>query len=291
MPAHRTGGRRGERERSLSPQPASGEWRPIFDTPASPEPHALPTPGSPPSPRVASPAPAPPVSDTAPRRMSMQAAWPKSSEELRHLIEEPLRDFRENVASFLFQPAVNPQSTPSLTFGESPLTGGEALLNRPVTASDMFRPSTQVNRSLAALLSGYQTSSTFGSSLAASVSTASENISSETVTVAPAPEQPPLGADFVQDVTVLDGTVFPPGAEFVKCWLMRNPAGGRDWPQATELVFVAGESLARDRSVTQSVRVGGVRAGDDIELWTGELKVETSLPLHNFAGLICFAGT
>jgi next-to-BRCA1 protein 1 len=73
----------------------------------------------------------------------------------------------------------------------------------------------------------------------------------------------------VEDVTVPDGQVFPPGAEFVKCWRLLN-SGERDWPENTELVFLAGDRLAD--SALPPVLVGRVAAGAEYDVWTGELK-------------------
>lgn len=77
-------------------------------------------------------------------------------------------------------------------------------------------------------------------------------------------------ADFVGDVTAPDGQVFPPGAEFMKCWRMKN-SGLNDWEESTELMFVAGEPFMRD-SGTYVLPVGSVRAGEEVDVWTGELK-------------------
>jgi len=86
------------------------------------------------------------------------------------------------------------------------------------------------------------------------------------------PGAPPaaLSATFLSDVTVTDGQVFPPGAEFVKCWRMMNDSA-RDWPEGTELAFVSGESLVIDQQSLR-VKVGSVKAGAEADLWTGELK-------------------
>ncbi|TFK77453.1 hypothetical protein BDN72DRAFT_873746 [Pluteus cervinus] len=92
------------------------------------------------------------------------------------------------------------------------------------------------------------------------------NPKSEDLSVS-APLQSLLRGRFISDETVLDGQVFPPGAEFMKCWKMEND-GKCDWPETTELVFVAGHSLG----VTQTVKVGSVKVGASVELWTGELK-------------------
>ena len=79
-----------------------------------------------------------------------------------------------------------------------------------------------------------------------------------------------LSAKFVEDVTVADGQTFPPGAEFVKCWRLFN-SGERDWPENTELVFVAGDPLSV--SALPPVLIGRVAAGTEYDVWTGELKV------------------
>lgn len=79
-----------------------------------------------------------------------------------------------------------------------------------------------------------------------------------------------LSAMFAEDVTVADGQIFPPGAEFMKCWRMLNDSE-YDWPEATELVYVAGETF--DTKKDGAVHVGVVRSGTEVELWTGELKV------------------
>ncbi|KAK0199026.1 hypothetical protein F5146DRAFT_919527 [Armillaria mellea] len=77
-------------------------------------------------------------------------------------------------------------------------------------------------------------------------------------------------ADFVGDITAPDGQVFPPGAEFMKCWRMKN-SGLNDWEESTQLIFVAGESFIRG-SGAYVLSVGSVRAGDEVDVWTGELK-------------------
>ena len=79
-----------------------------------------------------------------------------------------------------------------------------------------------------------------------------------------------LSAKFVEDVTVSEGQTFPPGAEFVKCWRLLNN-GERDWPENTELVFLAGDPLSD--SALPPALVGHVAAGAEFDVWTGELKV------------------
>ncbi|KAJ3851824.1 hypothetical protein EV368DRAFT_42270 [Lentinula lateritia] len=80
-----------------------------------------------------------------------------------------------------------------------------------------------------------------------------------------------LNAEFVADRNIVDGQVVAPGAEFLKAWVMRN-GGSRPWPEGTELVFVAGESFAKDNTTIQPQSVGVVQPNEQIELWTEELK-------------------
>ena len=85
----------------------------------------------------------------------------------------------------------------------------------------------------------------------------------------PVPE-PPLRATFISDNNISDGHLLPPGAEFVKSWKMLND-GARDWPETTQLVFVAGDKLVSDENTV--VKVGKVAAGEEIDIWTGDMKV------------------
>ncbi|THH18617.1 hypothetical protein EW146_g2382 [Bondarzewia mesenterica] len=81
----------------------------------------------------------------------------------------------------------------------------------------------------------------------------------------------PLRATFVKDINIPDGQVFPPGAEFVKSWLMRND-GTRAWPATTELVFVAGDRMIADEKEDVKFKVGSVEPGEEIDVWTGDMK-------------------
>jgi hypothetical protein len=81
----------------------------------------------------------------------------------------------------------------------------------------------------------------------------------------------PLRATFLSDNNIPDGQVFPPGAEFMKSWKMLND-GSRDWPETTQLMFVAGDKLTTENH-QGIVKIGLVPAGADIDVWTGEMKV------------------
>jgi len=82
-------------------------------------------------------------------------------------------------------------------------------------------------------------------------------------------EDAALRASFIADNNILDGQIFPPGAEFVKSWRMRND-GPAPWPADTELVFVAGDKLMID--TTERFKVGSVPPGEEVDVWTGEMK-------------------
>ncbi|KAJ6503265.1 hypothetical protein C8R47DRAFT_969140 [Mycena vitilis] len=191
------------------------------------------------------PIPAPAVDQTFP------SFWPKSSEDLRHLMthDEPAIDAFSRL-SVQEEPAVM----------DSPLTG-EALLNRPVEMAQANKAPMSFNHSLAALLNGYDSDNEVEKETQEPLIALAEET--------PAPVR--LRATFVNDLTLPDGQIFPPGAEFMKCWQMVN-SGGLDWPSATELVFVAGERLAREPGGPANVAIGVVKVGAQVELWTGELK-------------------
>ena len=82
--------------------------------------------------------------------------------------------------------------------------------------------------------------------------------------------EPPLRATFISDNNISDGHLLPPGAEFVKSWKMLND-GVRDWPENTQLIFVAGDKLVSEENTV--VKVGKVTAGEEIDIWTGDMKV------------------
>jgi next-to-BRCA1 protein 1 len=83
----------------------------------------------------------------------------------------------------------------------------------------------------------------------------------------PAPAAP-LRAAFVSDLNIPDGQIFPPGAEFVKSWVLSND-GEREWPEKTELRYVAGDRMGDEGKIV----VGGVGARTTVTVSTPELKV------------------
>ncbi|KIJ66196.1 hypothetical protein HYDPIDRAFT_186653 [Hydnomerulius pinastri MD-312] len=200
--------------------------------------------------------------------------WPKVNQEMKHLNDVQALINGDCIAS----PAV--PSAAELTVAEdSPITR-ESLLATPITR---FAPqmterdrSSVGSRSLAALLSGYRTpspvpvpSSVVDPQLTSQPFVDDQcELEADDDNVVP---QAPLSSAFVADTTVPDGQIFPPGAEFVKSWRMIND-GGRAWPEATELLFVAGEMFTSDNSAELKAKVGRVDAGEKLDVWTGELK-------------------
>ena len=136
---------------------------------------------------------------------------------------------------------------------DSPLSG-QALLNRPISSGS--------------------TTSLYPRSLAELIHQLPALIPSQIPSLEKLPEatetHQALTAKFVDDITVPEGQAFPPGAEFVKCWRLLNTSQ-RDWPENTELVFVAGDRLSD--STLPPVLIGQVAAGAEFDVWTGELKV------------------
>jgi len=75
------------------------------------------------------------------------------------------------------------------------------------------------------------------------------------------PELP--GATFISDNNLEDGHVFPPGAEFVKTWRMRN-TGNVDWIPSTTLAFVGGHRLGNGPKEYKLGHV--VKVGEEIDV-------------------------
>lgn len=82
---------------------------------------------------------------------------------------------------------------------------------------------------------------------------------------------PALVASFVDDNNVPDGHIFPPGAEFIKSWKMKNE-GKTEWPADTVLAFVGGQRLGAFPGAPSTYEVGKVGSGDVADVWAGDLK-------------------
>ncbi|KAG8845249.1 hypothetical protein FRC20_003266 [Serendipita sp. 405] len=91
---------------------------------------------------------------------------------------------------------------------------------------------------------------------------------------------PTLVASFVEDNNVPDGHVFPPGAEFIKSWKMKND-GALDWPTDTVLAFVGGQRLESFPRAPNTYLVGKVKAGETVDIWAGDLKAPEESGTYN----------
>jgi hypothetical protein len=69
-------------------------------------------------------------------------------------------------------------------------------------------------------------------------------------------------AQFIQDVTVPDGTKYTPGVEFPKIWQVKN-TGSCDWTTQYKLFFADGDRLSAPSSVKLP---GKVRVGESVNL-------------------------
>lgn len=191
-----------------------------------------------------------PLEDTQWREL-----WPELTTVLKHLLQPP-SPLTANTAPPM--PAVNAQSSHITreassssqefnTAEESPL-GHEPLLSRPEGAEAVER------------------SHDFGHNLVDYL-----NRIIPTLPSLPAPLRPRFEAIFVSDSNISEGQVFPPGAEFVKSWRMRNN-GDQAWPAATTLRFVAGDRLAPRGLEVPTVPVGSVEPGEEVEVIGGDMK-------------------
>lgn len=219
--------------------------------------------------------------------------WPKVTEELKeremqtvfHKQDVPQpkppasTTGREYVQKFaeLTDPFRDPE--PKSIGLHSPELSTQPLLSHPVsvpTPPEMLQQrSTPITAHIRALVASMDSSPSpqFTPSLAASTGSlddASQNESTSVVACIHDPEGQSLVGRFLFDTTVPNGQIFPPGAEFVKSWRILND-GPRDWPESTELHYTAGENFALAHS-SQSVKVGKVTAGFEVDVWTGELK-------------------
>jgi hypothetical protein len=95
-------------------------------------------------------------------------------------------------------------------------------------------------------------------------------------------------AKFIKDVTVPDGTHFPPGASFTKTWRLQN-AGSCTWTTAYSLVFVSGDRMS---GPTSQALTSTVAPGQTIDVSVKLVAPSTpgsyagSWMLRNSAGLI-----
>ncbi|PVG03041.1 hypothetical protein CPB86DRAFT_779929 [Serendipita vermifera] len=91
---------------------------------------------------------------------------------------------------------------------------------------------------------------------------------------------PALVGTYVDDNNIPDGHIFPPGAEFIKSWKMRND-GAVEWPAETTLAFVGGHRLASYPGAPTTYEVGTVKSGELVDVWAGDLKAPEEPGTYN----------
>lgn len=74
-----------------------------------------------------------------------------------------------------------------------------------------------------------------------------------------------LESRFIQDVTVLDGTVMPPSTHFTKIWRLRNN-GNVPWPFGTQLVWVGGDQFGDRVSAELEILPGGFPVDQELDV-------------------------
>jgi len=190
--------------------------------------------------------------------------WPRVARELNHLLQDvpPVQSASTVQAEEGVQRQLTGTTGGSLALIQTPLAE-EALLRRPEDPQFKLPSDVTHSRLLEAILGSRTSSSHTGISTNEPKSNDQDNTTQNS--------SQRLMAKFVSDITVNDGQMFPPGAEFVKAWSMVNN-GTVDWPKSTRLVFVAGDQLTRDLTSPDPVEVGAVAAGKEVEICTGELK-------------------
>eukprot|EP01018_Ginkgo_biloba_P015454 Gb_13685 [translate_table: standard] len=73
-----------------------------------------------------------------------------------------------------------------------------------------------------------------------------------------------LDCRFVQDVTILDGTLLAPGTPFTKIWRLRNN-GTLRWPPHTQLVRVGGDELGASNTVNMQIQEQGHPVDEELD--------------------------
>ncbi|KAI5075734.1 hypothetical protein GOP47_0009810 [Adiantum capillus-veneris] len=80
----------------------------------------------------------------------------------------------------------------------------------------------------------------------------------------------PLDAEFVKDVTILDGSKVEVDSTFTKVWRLRN-CGAHPWPEHTKLIHIGGNMLGSGGFVTLKLPEGGLPFESELDV-SVELK-------------------
>ncbi|KAF3774935.1 NBR1-like protein [Nymphaea thermarum] len=77
--------------------------------------------------------------------------------------------------------------------------------------------------------------------------------------------RPKLESRFIQDVTILDGTLIAPNTPFTKIWRMRN-SGTVPWPPRTHLLWIGGDRFGDDTSVELEIPDSGFPVDQELDV-------------------------
>lgn len=102
------------------------------------------------------------------------------------------------------------------------------------------------------------------------VALAAERLAARPASVASVLSTPSVGpsvlsATFVEDRSIVDGQIVSGGAEFAKCWRMRND-GTCAWPQGTTISFVGGHSMLIEPDMVHWNVTGDLAPGNEIDV-------------------------
>ncbi|KAK1359658.1 Agamous MADS-box protein [Heracleum sosnowskyi] len=74
-----------------------------------------------------------------------------------------------------------------------------------------------------------------------------------------------LNCHFVQDVSIIDGTVMAPSTPFTKIWRVKNN-GNVVWPSGSQLVWIGGDVLSKILSAEVEIPADGCPVGTEIDI-------------------------
>lgn len=77
--------------------------------------------------------------------------------------------------------------------------------------------------------------------------------------------RPKLDSCFIEDVSVLDGSIMAPSSPFIKIWRMRNN-GNIVWPKGTKLVWIGGDRLCDACSVDLQITSDGLAVNQELDV-------------------------
>jgi len=81
----------------------------------------------------------------------------------------------------------------------------------------------------------------------------------------PNPMHGKLGARFVSDVSIFDGTQMAPGTQFTKIWRIKN-IGEMAWPPGAKLLFVGGDQMSAELTVPIGDPDKMVMPGEEVDV-------------------------